>query len=438
MDNQTTKKYPPNPEDWKIDTPLPNFKDAWLLRMAQLGKHLRLQNLTKEEILDKVLRNKLHIITDIEDKDKCSLGEVKSMHLDWLFSKLVPTVSKKEIDEPTAEDIEIGFEVFNTITYCPISVFKLYRFIKDLLSSKSSRTIIQSMVNLFQSRILKDKAIFALAKEFYLVLASTLQMEYGNVLLATSTKSQIQSMIDDDLPFFTNNTEMVKTCLNDLDCDSTQDILQRIGDYHIISWSKIFFFADEGISRNLLLHPVHLIPDKEGQLPPSALIPFCSYQGETSMLGQRRKELNNLTVCDKFEPTILEGQLCYSIDVAQTLRRPKEGKSNGLWILVDPNPYKKDIRADTRPQFKVRVQTLAQYTAFGPGEYAMSSLKMMSGTEKFKRLPENQKYCQARKREDCERERFFDDVRNNCDCVPWVLSAFENIAKVGAFLNVYF
>ena len=90
------------------------------------------------------------------------------------------------------------------------------------------------MVNLFQSRILKDKVIFGLAKEFYLVLASTLQLEYGNVLLATSTKSQIQAMIDDDLPFFTNNTEMVKTCLNDLDCDSTQDILQQIGDCHVI------------------------------------------------------------------------------------------------------------------------------------------------------------------------------------------------------------
>ena len=188
-----------------------------------------------------------------------------------------------------------------------------------------------------------------------------------------------------------------------------------------------------------MLHPVHLTPNKEGQLPPSALIPFCSYQGETSLLGQKRPELNNLTVCNKFEPTILEGQLCYSIDVAKTLKRPpKEGKSNGLWILVDPNPYKQDIRADMRPQFKVRVQTLAQYTAFGPGEYAMSSLKMMSGTESFKQLPENQKYCQAQKREDCEREKFFDDVRNNCDCVPWVLSANENLAKVNLCLIVYF
>ena len=71
----------------------------------------------------------------------------------------------------------------------------------------------------------------------------------------------------------------------------------------------------------LSLHPIHLIPDKKGQLPPSALVPFCSYQGESNMLGQKRPELDNLTICDKFEPTILEGQLCYSIDVAKLGKR---------------------------------------------------------------------------------------------------------------------
>ena len=50
------------------------------------------------------------------------------------------------------------------------------------------------------------------------------------------------------------------------------------------------------------------------------------------MLGQKRPELDNLTVCDKFEPTILEGQLCYSIDVAKLEKRQtEEGKSKGLF-----------------------------------------------------------------------------------------------------------
>ena len=70
---------------------------------------------------------------------------------------------------------------------------------------------------------------FGLAKEFYFVLASTLQLQYGNILLATSKKSEIQTVITNDWPFFTNNTELVKTCLEDVDCDKLQDILQKLG-----------------------------------------------------------------------------------------------------------------------------------------------------------------------------------------------------------------
>ena len=68
----------------------------------------------------------------------------------------------------------------------------------------------------------------------------------------------------------------------------------------------------------------------------------------------------------------------------------------------------------------------------------MYALKKMSGTDSFKQLPEEQRKCQNFNREECETKKFLYQVKKNCDCVPWVLSAFENIAKVGAFLNVYF
>ena len=93
------------------------------------------------------------------------------------------------------------------------------------------------------------------------------------------------------------------------------------------------------VSRELSLHPVHLTPDFEGNLPPSALIPFCSYQGDSSILGQKRPELGNFTLCDKFESTIFEGQLCYSLDTAKYTQKPtKSGKRNGLFLLLDPTP----------------------------------------------------------------------------------------------------
>ena len=81
--------------------------------------------------------------------------------------------------------------------------------------------------------------------------------------------------------------------------------------------SKDSFADSNHVSRELSLHPVHLTPDEEGNLPPSALIPFSSYQGEFSVLGRELPELDNITVCDKFQSTILEGQLCYTLNIAK-------------------------------------------------------------------------------------------------------------------------
>ena len=93
--------------------------------------------------------------------------------------------------------------------------------------------------------------------------------------------------------------------------------------------------------------------------------------------------MDNLTVCDKFQPTILEGQLWYTLDSALMKGySTKPGKSNGLLLLLDSNPYnliKKDESTKGEQKFKVFIHTLAQYTTFGPGSYAMATLKKMTG-----------------------------------------------------------
>ena len=177
------------------------------------------------------------------------------------------------------------------------------------------------------------------------------------------------------------------------------------------------------------LHPVHLTPDKEGNLPPSALVPFCSYQGESSLLGRQLPEMGNLTVCDKFQPTILEGQLCYALDSALLKgHSTKSGKSSGLLLLLDPNPYHLNQKGKSAwgfneddSTFKVYIQTLAQFTAFGPGSYGMSALKKMTGTESFEQLPDHQKKCLVHNREECQTRSFLDQVQKECKCMPWAL-----------------
>ena len=139
--------------------------------------------------------------------------------------------------------------------------------------------------------------------------------------------------------------------------------------------------------------------------------------------------MNNVTVCDKFKPTILEGQLCYSLNIAELREYPtKSDKSNGLLLLLDPKPYELIEKAGNsrgseigRQKFKVFVNTLAQYTSFGPGSYAMNTLKKMTGTVSFKQLPDHQKRCMIHDREECQTQKYLEQVQKECKCMPWAL-----------------
>ena len=148
------------------------------------------------------------------------------------------------------------------------------------------------------------------------------------------------------------------------------------------------------------------------------------------MLGQERPEIGNLTLCDKFQPTILEGQLCYSLDVAKFKQKPTNvGKTSGLFLLIDPNPNVVAPRSD-QESFKVYIHTLTQHSLFGPGVYSMHILKKMTGTESFQQLPDNKKHCQVHNREQCQTENFLNRLKQNCDCVPWFVATERNNSQV--------
>ena len=149
------------------------------------------------------------------------------------------------------------------------------------------------------------------------------------------------------------------------------------------------------------------------------------------MLGQKRTELDNLVACDKFESTILEGQLCYSLDMAKLGgKTAKSGKENGLFLLLDPNPYQLNVTTNNvessrtgDESFKVFIHTLSQFSTFEPGTYGMSTLKKMTGTESFEQLPEQQKKCLVHNREKCQTLKFLDHVQTQCNCSSWALKA---------------
>ena len=223
--SQLTEKVQPSREDWTLKVSTPNYEESLLTEMVQLSRQLRLQNMTKGEILMELIRQKVKVL---EDDEMCSLEQLKSQNLKKAFSKLVlhDSIEKTE-GPPSDEDIKTGYDLFQAIVHCPS--MKLFRFVDQLLSTESSRTIIQTFVRLLQS----DVTSSTLAKQFYNVMATTFNLQFGNALLATSTNAQLHTMIRNGSPFIANNTVLVEKCLKESDCDEIQSIFQKLGEYYM-------------------------------------------------------------------------------------------------------------------------------------------------------------------------------------------------------------
>ena len=51
----------------------------------------------------------------------------------------------------------------------------------------------------------------------------------------------------------------------------------------------------------------------------------------------------------------------------------------------------------------------------------MTTLKKMTGTKSFKRLPDHQRKCLVQAREECQTEHYLNQVKIECKCTPWAL-----------------
>ena len=163
-----------------------------------------------------------------------------------------------------------------------------------------------------------------------------------------------------------------------------------------------------------------------GRNLPAAFIPFCSYQGERAILGLNMEGFN--IVCDKFKPTIMEGQLCYSLDVKNITRtKSKAGRGMGLTLLLDRiNP-----RTGIDPNFRIFLNTLDGFSDMKDGSYRMINVKKLVGTDSFMALPDEDRGCQEKTLHDCSAQLFLERIKQSCECVPWDL---KNVLRVGLFL----
>ena len=166
--------------------------------------------------------------------------------------------------------------------------------------------------------------------------------------------------------------------------------------------------------------------------------------GENSLSGI------TFSPCSSFLPTILEGQLCYKMDLKQF---SGQGKEYELMLLLDYNEdrtlqtpstvtdeiinlvsknirkhiVKKRINLDTAVvglqdvSAKVQINTLSPYVRFGGGIFSMTLVKKMTAKSDFLQMPSEERNCDLEFYEDCRTRRLIE----KCNCVTWELPGFE-------------
>ena len=183
-------------------------------------------------------------------------------------------------------------------------------------------------------------------------------------------------------------------------------------------------------------HPPHLKPSFDSS---SAFIPFCAFQSNMA-LSDHLMYMDDIVypVCSSFQPTILEGQLCYKLQVNST---SAEGKKNQLMLLLDYNEDRSifapkplslldfmktticsrlnqlnmDTAADVQEkEAKVHIGTLSSFRGFGGGTYKISVVKKMTTTDDFLNMALKDRKCEVMSYEECRNQKLLEE----CNCDP--------------------
>ena len=153
-------------------------------------------------------------------------------------------------------------------------------------------------------------------------------------------------------------------------------------------------------------------------------------------------------LCSSFRPRLLDGQLCYFIDLDNvTKQKPtSQGPAHGLTLFLDYNQERMlggntDVareddlvvnlnkrHEETKEEAKIHIDTLEPFIGHGGGNYELSAIKVLSATDSFLSLPESVRGCQTEySLLECQLQQYRLLV-TYCDCVPFTLPGlFHNI-----------
>ena len=376
----------------------------------------------KTVVLRSIKDSTIYSFQGSTSKEKCSNGQLirskqkNLLNLDNLsFSTILPSFS--------LQTIKRGVNGFGLATFCKDETLMLWAFFDNLIQNQTPGTIIQAAFNIIKKRSYQKRNKESLTA-FFSVLGSLFNLKLPSILSKMLKQSELTKAKDDFSPVFFNTSVVADE------------------------------FPDETDMRSLSSHPAHGQFPKISSLTPSALIPFCSFATNLSITGTEIPGID-FPICNSFKPVILDGRVCHQFDNSRISMEMKAGKEKGLMFVVDSNIEKAleivDDEANSltyktlslgkgmkgaRQHAQIHINTLAPFYGEDPGDYAISSLKKMTGTQNFLALSNSE--CQNEDFVRCKNRNFFDHGKLLCgNCIPWVLQNMQDKIKVNSELVMH-
>ena len=251
-------------------------------------------------------------------------------NIEQIEENLNLNISSLVYENVTIETVDVAAKMFLYLNFCPDAKFLL--FLEDLFKTASLQNMLLSLTSITKT------SQNAVQKSSSLIL---------NMLLEKFELCNFQMI--NDLNEVSNGVLDSSYCKKKLKDRSSGNNLSGV--HHKLL--KDYVLDDFTSLLKVTNHPVH-IQDDDGELSPTALIPFCDFGGDMSAMGVKIDQFD-VPVCNSFKAQIIQDQLCYSLDPNKFRDNLSSKNDLELSLLIDYNEdriFKENVGHKTREKTK--------------------------------------------------------------------------------------
>ena len=252
------------------------FMNRKHFRFVNIVQTVQVDQSTIWSLLKEVRMELLSRPDDIECQESTQIlsDDLLKKNNDKIEERLNMNTSYIPLANITEETLQMSGRYFTYLNFCFPKSSKILKYFEDIFIKASVKEILMGLSSILKTTRNAEKEV-----------ALKMWNEFGKCFDLSNNKIHIPNSRENSSESIPNEN---KTSDDNLEFEKVTELLK------------------------LSNHPVH-IQDEDGMLSPTALIPFCSFADNFSVMGVKIDKFE-VPVCKSFAAKIVRGQICYTVD----------------------------------------------------------------------------------------------------------------------------